>query len=94
TKVGFKRLDILQPGLLRGSREADWRFKERLALALSPVIEPLLPAKYAMFRSVEASLVAQAALGLALRRASGRFTHDNEAMRRAARDWRTKAEQE
>ena len=28
------------------------------------------------------------ALGLALRRAGGRFTHDNEAMRRAAREWR------
>ena len=32
--------------------------------------------------------VAEAALGLALRRAGGRFTHDNEAMRRAAREWR------
>ncbi|MEM6857642.1 MAG: NAD(P)H-binding protein [Pseudomonadota bacterium] len=94
TKVGFKRLDILQPGLLRGARERDWRVKERLALALSPVIDPLLPAKYAAFRSVEATLVAQAALGLSMRRASGRFTHDNEAMRRAARDWRTRAEQD
>ncbi|MEL6487574.1 MAG: NAD(P)H-binding protein [Pseudomonadota bacterium] len=94
TRIGFKRLDILQPGLLRGTREADWRVKERLAIALSPVIDPLLPTKYAAFRSVEATLVAQAALGLAMRRASGRFTHDNEAMRRAARDWRSKAEQE
>ena len=92
TKVGFKRLDILQPGLLRGAREGDRRVKERLAIALSPVIDPLLPAKYAAFRSIEASLVAQAALGLAMRKAPGRFTHDNEAMRRAARDWRAKAE--
>ena len=92
TKVGFKRLDILQPGLLRGARASDRRVKERLAIALSPVIDPLLPAKYAAFRSVEATLVAQAALGLAMRKAPGRFTHDNEAMRRAAREWRTKSE--
>ncbi|MEO0589160.1 MAG: NAD(P)H-binding protein [Pseudomonadota bacterium] len=92
TKVGFKRLDILQPGLLRGARAGDRRVKERLAIALSPVIDPLLPTKYAAFRSVEATLVAEAALGLAMRKAPGRFTHDNEAMRRAARDWRAKAE--
>ncbi|MEE4288700.1 MAG: NAD(P)H-binding protein [Erythrobacter sp.] len=92
SRVGFKRLDILRPGLLRGSREDDFRPLERLALALSPVIEPILPAKWEAFRSIEARLVAEAALGLALRNAAGRFTHDNEAMRRAAREWRAKAE--
>jgi uncharacterized protein YbjT (DUF2867 family) len=88
TKIGFKRLDILRPGLLRGEREGDFRPLERAALALSPVIDPLLKGSWEMFRSVDARLVAQAALGLAMRRAAGRFTHDNEAMRRAAREWR------
>lgn len=88
TKVGFKRLDILRPGLLRGAREDDFRPVERLALALSPMIDPLLSGKWEMFRSIEARLVAEAALGLAMRRAAGRFTHNNEAMRRAAREWR------
>lgn len=91
SKVGFKRLDILRPGLLRGQREDDFRFMERMALAFSPVIEPILPEKYAAFRAIDAEMVAEAALGLALRRAAGRFTHDNEAMRRAAREWRVKA---
>lgn len=92
SKVGFKRLDILRPGLLRGDRTDDFRFAERMALTFSPVIEPILPEKYAAYRSIDAELVAEAALGLSLRKAAGRFTHDNEAMRRAAREWRKRAE--
>ncbi|MFM7349062.1 MAG: NAD(P)H-binding protein [Erythrobacter sp.] len=88
TRIGFKRLDILRPGLLRGERVGDLRFAERLGILAAPLVDPLLPAKWAQYRSIDAGLVAEAALGLALRRAGGRFTHDNEAMRRAAREWR------
>lgn len=91
SRVGFKRLDILRPGLLKGSREDDLRPAELLARIASPVIDPLMPSKYAMFKSVDADIVAEAALGLSLRKAAGRFTHDNEAMKRAAREWRAKA---
>lgn len=92
SKLGFKRLDILRPGLLRGARQDDVRLMERFAMVAAPMIEPLLPARYQMYRSIDAGIVAQAALGLALRRAPGRFTHDNEAILRAARDWRIKAQ--
>lgn len=88
SRVGFKRLDILHPGLLRGERVDDLRFAERAAILAAPLIDPLLSGKWERFRSIDAALVAEAALGLALRRAGGRFTHDNEAMRRAAREWR------
>jgi uncharacterized protein YbjT (DUF2867 family) len=88
SRVGFKRLDILAPGLLRGERVDDLRFAERAAIIAAPLIDPLLSGSWERFRSIEAALVAEAALGLALRRAGGRFTHDNEAMRRAAREWR------
>ena len=88
TRIGFKRLDILHPGLLRGERVDDLRFAERAALLAAPLIDPLLSGKWERYRSIDASVVAEAALGLALRRAGGRFTHDNEAMRRAAREWR------
>lgn len=88
SKIGIKRLDILQPGLLRGQRESDLRPVEALAQIFSPLIDPLLPAKWDMYRSVDADLVAEAALGLAMRKAAGRFTHNNEAMKRAAREWR------
>ncbi|AOL24192.1 Uncharacterized conserved protein YbjT, contains NAD(P)-binding and DUF2867 domains [Erythrobacter litoralis] len=90
SKIGFKRLDILRPGLLRGERGGDRRLLERLAIMASPVTDPLLPAKWAPFRSIDADIVAEAALFLAQRRAQGRFTHDNEAMKRAAREWRAK----
>jgi len=90
-KVGFKRFDIIRPGLLKGAREADLRPLEAFAQFASPVIDPLMPEKWAMYRSVEADLVAEAALGLALRKAQGRFTHDNEAMKRAAREWRARS---
>jgi uncharacterized protein YbjT (DUF2867 family) len=88
TRVGFRRLDILHPGLLRGERQDDLRFGERAALLAAPLIDSLLSGSWQRFRSIDATLVAEAALGLALRRAGGRFTHDNEAMRRAAREWR------
>lgn len=91
TAVGFNRLDILRPGLLKGDREGDLRPLEALARFASPVIDPLIPAKYEMFRSIDVDLVCEAALGLAMRKAAGRFTHDNEAMKRAARDWRMKS---
>ncbi len=88
SRVGFKRLDILHPGLLRGTRTDDLRFAERAAIIAAPLIDPLLSGSWQRFRSIDAGLVAEAALGLALRKAGGRFTHDNEAMRRAAREWR------
>ena len=93
SRIGFKRLDILHPGLLRGTREGDLRFAERTAIIAAPLIDPLLSGKWEQYRSIDAGLVAEAALGLALRRAGGRFTHDNEAMRRAAREWRNTAAQ-
>ncbi|WP_255547885.1 NAD(P)H-binding protein [Erythrobacter ani] len=94
SKVGFKRLDILRPGLLRGSRQDDFRFAEKAAMTVAPLVEPMLPAKYGMYHSVSADLVAEAALGLAMRRAQGRFTHDLDAMKRAAREWRAKADKD
>lgn len=84
--IGFKRLDILQPGLLRGSREGDWRTAERLALMAAPMLDLLMMGSLQRFRSIDAGEVAGAALWLALRNAAGRFTHDNEAMLRAARE--------
>lgn len=92
SRVGFKRLDILRPGLLKGARRDDLRPVEALAQFASPVIDPLLPAKWEMFRSIDADIVCEAALGLALRKAQGRFTHGNEAIKRAAREWRARSE--
>jgi len=91
SSIGFKRLDIMRPGLLKGQRTDDMRPLERLAILASPLLDPLLPRRYAGLRSIEADIVAEAALGLAMRKAAGRFVHDNEAMRRAAREWRSRS---
>lgn len=85
--MGFKRLDILQPGLLKGKRTDDSRLGEGVAQVLSPVIDPFLRGRLRDMRSIKSEAVAQAALALASRKAGGRFWHRNEAIIRAAREW-------
>lgn len=92
TKLKFKRLDILQPGLLRGRRVDDLRFGEGLAKIASPLIDPFMTGGLRKYRSISSQLVANAALGLATRKAAGRFTHDHDAILRAARDWMKRGE--
>ena len=84
-KVGFKRLDVLQPGLLRGARENDRRKGERLGIALSPLVNPLLHGKYRKYRAIDAGDVARCALALAKKPTMGKFVHDNDAILRHAR---------
>ena len=86
TRLGFKRVDILQPGLLRGRRDGDVRPAERAAALLSPVADLFLHGRLRRFRSIEATAVASAALALSRRKAAGRFRHQHDAMMRAARE--------
>lgn len=84
-KIGFGRLDVLRPGLLRGKRGGERRVGERLGIVLSPLVNPLLVGKWRTYRAISAETVARAVLGCALRPARGRFVHDNDAILRAAR---------
>lgn len=86
-KVGFKRLDVLRPGLLRGARGGDRRTGERIGIAVSPLTDLFLRGGMRQFRSISARMVAEAALGLAMRKAAGKFFHDNDGIRRAAREF-------
>ena len=81
----FRRLDILRPGLLRGARSHDRRPLERLAQIASPLADLLLHGERRRYRSIDAGLVAAAALQCAREKAAGRFVHENEAILRAAR---------
>lgn len=83
-KLGFDRLDILRPGLLRGARENDRRLGERLGIALSPLLDLALHGKYRKFRSVSADMVADGILALARRKPAGKFVHDGDGIARAA----------
>lgn len=88
TKLGIRRLDILRPGLLRGSRAArggDRRPLERLAILASPLTDLLLFGGNARYRSIDARVVAGAALQFAREKAQGRFVHDYGSMQRAMR---------
>ncbi|KUR77918.1 NAD(P)H-binding protein [Novosphingobium sp. Fuku2-ISO-50] len=73
--MGFSRLDILRPGLLRGHRSGPPRPAERLGQIIAPLIDPLLRGGLARYRSVRARDVATAILALAGQQGRGRHVH-------------------
>ncbi|GGB87121.1 hypothetical protein GCM10011494_01830 [Novosphingobium endophyticum] len=84
-KVGFRRLDILRPGLLRGRRK-ERRGLEGVGQVVAPLADLLvLHGKYRRFRSVRASMVARAIFALVREKPQGRFVHDFDGMRRVMR---------
>ena len=84
-KLGFRRLDILRPGLLRG-RQRERRSLETVGLALAPIADLLVfHGRYRSYRSAPASMVARAVFALAREKARGRFIHDFDGMRRVIR---------
>lgn len=84
-KIGFHRLDILRPGLLRGPRGGDRRQAERLGIALSPLLNLALHGKYRRYRAIDASEVAHAALALARKPTRAKLIHEYDALHREAR---------
>lgn len=82
--VGFGRLDILRPGLLRGLRGADRRLRERVGIAISPLANLLLRGPFDRFAAIDAELVASAAAALLGRSEPGQFVHDNRQIRELA----------
>ena len=83
-KLKLTRLDILRPGLLRGSR-GESRPAERLAILASPLTDLLLHGGYRKYRSVKAETMARAIIGLTKEKAAGRFVFEHDAILRAAR---------
>lgn len=84
-KLGFRRLDMLRPGLLRGQRE-ERRGLERAGQVLGPLADRLvLYGQWRRFRSIRARDVARAILGLTREKAQGRFVQEHDALRRFAR---------
>lgn len=83
-KLGFHRLDILRPGLLRGPRSGDRRLAERLGILVSPLANLMLHGARRPYRAIDARIVARAALECASQRARGTFVHEYDAIRRLA----------
>ena len=72
--MGFKRLDIIRPGLLLGDRK-EHRPIEALLQHIAPATDLLMRGKWRRYRSVQAADAAQCLLGLAANNKPGAYTH-------------------
>ncbi len=73
-EMGFKRLDIIRPGLLLGDR-TERRPIEALLQRIAPATDRLMHGKWRRYRSVQSTDVAQCLLGLAVNNEPGVYTH-------------------
>ena len=80
--LGFDRLDILQPGLLRGERTGELRPAERVGILLSPLMNVLLRGGLERYAAIDANIVAAAAASTLRQPLPGLYRHDNRAIRR------------
>ena len=79
--IGFARLDLLRPGLLRGERGSDRPFLERFGIAISPVTNLLLRGRRDRFAAIDAADVACAIAALLKQREPGVFVHHNREIK-------------
>ena len=85
TQLGFARLDIFRPGLLRGPRGGDRRLAERLGIAISPLTDLFMRGPLDRYASIRASSVADAMLATLDEGAAGVNVHGNREILRLAR---------
>lgn len=90
-KLGFARLDVLRPGLLRGRRN-NARPIEMLGQLAAPIGSVVLHGERRKYRAIAAQIVAAAALQAVCEKAPGRFVHHYDDIVRMAGRWRRKAE--
>jgi uncharacterized protein YbjT (DUF2867 family) len=82
--LGFDRLDILRPGLLRGDRGPERRLGERVGILLSPLVNLVLRGRLDRFAAIDAETVARAILALAGAEALGAYVHHNRQLHQLA----------
>ena len=83
-RLRLRRLDILRPGLLRGSR-ADRRPAELAAQFASPLADLFLRGKYRRYRSIRAEALVRAIFALARQKAGGQFVREWDSIQLALR---------
>lgn len=84
TKIGFERLDIFRPGLLRGQRGGERRFGERFGIMLSPLANLFLQGRLDRYAAIDAAVVVDAILAVLHAGPTGLHVHENRAIRRLA----------
>lgn len=77
--LGFKRLDLLQPGLLLGAR-VQRRPAEALFQRLAPMANVLMAGRLRPYRAVPADSLARAIVRLVAAQGEGIFTHTYDAI--------------
>ncbi|WP_447763672.1 NAD(P)H-binding protein [Sphingopyxis panaciterrae] len=82
--LGFDRLDILRPGLLKGEREGPARLGEAIAMLAAPLTDALLHGSLRRYRSIPAATVAAAIVRLAGQGGAGVHIHENDEIRALA----------
>ncbi len=82
--LGFARLDLLQPGLLRGPRGGDRRWGERIGILASPLVDRVLRGPWRRYRSIPARDVAAATLALLDEQGEGHIVHEHQSILRLA----------
>lgn len=78
-KIGFDRVDIIQPGLLLGNRQ-EHRPGEAVARLLAPLGNRLLIGKFRSYRAIHADAVAGAIVALLAQDQPGVFSHTHDAI--------------
>lgn len=82
-RIGFTRLDLVQPGLLIGPR-SERRPAEALAQKLAPLANLAMPGALRRYRSIAAEEVARAILRLLGETERGVFSHRYQSLRALA----------
>ena len=79
--LGFDRLDLVRPGLLRGDRGPERRLGERIGIVASPLVNLVLRGKLAKYAAIDSSAVAAAIARLACQDSPGTFVHHNREIK-------------
>ncbi len=83
-KLGFQRVDILQPSLLVGRRRVK-RPLEQLAIWFAPLMNLMLHGSARRYRAIRTSELAETIIALAHERPAGKLVHEYDALRYAAK---------
>lgn len=78
--LGFERVDIFRPGLLRGNRIGQHRPGEGVWTAISPLTDLLTPAVFDQYRSIAAADVAKGMAVVVGVSEPGTFVHENRSI--------------